>query len=211
MRNTILKLTVASLALALSGAVLAQAPAATEKTDKKLTPAKKADAAPKAAGMEVPKPAAELSQVKFFVGTWSCKGHVPATPFGPEHSTAATVKLGPDLGGFWFTGRYDEQKTKENPMPYRFSFIWGYDTTDHKLDAWSFDSMGGYGTQESSGWDKDVLVWSGHSMMMGKKMPVRDTFTKKGDNELEHRGEAEMDGKWMVLDEETCTKAGAKK
>jgi hypothetical protein len=35
---------------------------------------------------------------------------------------------------------------------------------------------------------------------------ARDTFTKKGTNEVTHMGELESEGKWMKLGQETCTR-----
>jgi len=201
MRKALTKLTVVALAICVASPLLAQA----EK--KKLTAPKKDGAGP-AMAAQAPKPDAEMSQLKLFVGTWSCKGMSPATSLGPEHPTQATVKATLDYGGFWITGRYEEAKTGENPMPYKFMFVWGHDAKDKKFYQWSFDVMGGNGREESSGWDGDKLVFNGSMMVMGKPTNARDTFTKKSDTELVHMGEMELDGKWTKVDEETCTKGG---
>jgi len=163
-----------------------------------------------AAPPALPKPDPEMAQLKWFVGTWSCKGHVEASPFGPAHDTTGTVKMTMDLG-FWVTGHYAESKTKENAMPMRFEFVWGRDGKDKKFDSWGFDVFGAATKQESTGWDGDKMVWSGESTMGAQQMGARDTFVKKGDSEVIHTGEMQMEGKWMKIDEETCTKAAAKK
>jgi hypothetical protein len=163
------------------------------------------------AGPAAPKPDAEMSQLKYFVGTWQCKGKAEATPMGPAHDTTSTVKIATDPGGFWVSGRYDENKTAANPMPYRFQFVWGRDAKDKKFDGWGFDSFGGTSKQESTGWDGDKMVWSGEATMGGQSSGARDTFTKKGNDEVVHMGEMQMNGQWTKIDEETCTRSGAKK
>ena len=130
---------------------------------------------------------------------------------GPEHPTTGTAKIALDLGGHFVTGRYEEAKTKENPMPYRNAFFWGHDAKDKKFDAYSIDIFGGHAKQESPGWEGDAFVFTGEAVMMGDKGQVRDTFTKKGDDALDHKGEMQHDGAWMATDDESCTRAAAKK
>src|ERR1700694_4203314 len=58
----------------------------------------------------VPKPAPELAQLKYFLGTWRCQGTVPASPMGPAHESRATVVTRLDLDGFWYSGTVREEK-----------------------------------------------------------------------------------------------------
>ena len=51
-----------------------------------------------------PKPAAEMSQVKYYAGAWTCAGDAPAGPFGPAHKTQTSLTLKSDLDGFWYAG-----------------------------------------------------------------------------------------------------------
>lgn len=157
-----------------------------------------------------PKPAPELSQLKFFTGTWHCDGDNPASPFGPAHKSKATVKGDFELGGFWHTFRYEETKTAENANPVAGQGHWGYAPVAKKFVAVWVDSMGGLSHQTSAGWQGDNLVFAGETMMAGQKNASRDTFTKKEDGSLTHKGELQISGKWTVLDETTCKK-GAKK
>jgi hypothetical protein len=211
MKRILAKVTIGSFLLVLSGALAAQnATPAAKKPSKKAPAAKKAEGAEKP-GMAAPKPDAEMSQLKYFVGRWSCKGTTHASAFGPEHPTTATVKSALELGGYFVAGSYEEAKTKENPMPYRIHFYWAHDGKEKKFDAYTFDVFGGAGKTEATGWDGDVLAFSGEAMMMGEKTQVRDTFTKKGENEFQHKGEMQHDGAWMATDDESCTRAAAKK
>ena len=64
--------------------------------------------------------------------------------------------------------------------------------------------MGGYQTAESSGWEGDVLTWTGPHHFAGKTYKSRDVFTKKAKGGIHHIYEMEMDGKWVKFSEETC-------
>ena len=155
----------------------------------------------------MPKPAAELSALKYFLGDFNCTGKAFASEMGPEHATKATVKVKMDMNGFFVSGRYEEMKTAENKMPVKAAFVWGWDAMAKKLAATSQDSFGGMFTQTSSGWEGDKLAFTGDAVWGTEKTGVRDTFTKKSENELVHLGEMQMKGQWTSLDEETCTRA----
>jgi hypothetical protein len=161
----------------------------------------------------VPKPNAAMGQLEFFVGSWKCTGQAEASPFGPAHPTAAKVKIFVDLGGFWLNGRYDEEKTASNPMPVHFAWMWHYDEKDKVFDGRGFGPFGDFVRQESKGWVGDKLVFDGETRSGVQTFGARDTFTRKGENELVHLGEMQADGKWAKLDEETCkrTPVAAKK
>ncbi|HEV3077878.1 MAG TPA: hypothetical protein VHB47_25905, partial [Thermoanaerobaculia bacterium] len=97
-----------------------------------------------------------------------------------------------------------EKKTGVNPMPLTAVEHWGYSDELKKLVAGQVDSMGGYGTQATAGWEGDAMVWVGDAHMMGTRMPSRDTFVKHGDNQVTHLGEIQQNGAWIKQDEETC-------
>lgn len=157
--------------------------------------------------MEAPKPPAELSQIAFFKGSWTCAGTGFASPFGPEHATTATVKGGNAVGGMWIHLTYDEAKSAANPNPVHAAMYMGYDAGLKTFVLGCVDSFGGYCTQTSKGWSGDSLVFEGTGTFGGQKSGVRDSFLKKGPAELVHTGEMQgPDGKWMKLDEETCKK-----
>ncbi len=162
--------------------------------------------------MAPPKPAPEMAQLAYFAGTWACSGKTFASPMGPEHATAGTVHAVSALGGFWTVVHYDEKKTAANPMPYHAAVFMGYDAAEKVFVERCYDSFGGYCSETSKGWSGDTLAFEGPAMGMGPQMNSRDTFLKKGASEMVHTGEMQgPDGKWMKLDEETCTKAAAKK
>jgi len=168
-----------------------------------------AQAPPSAAptGMAMPAPSPALGDLAFFAGDWTCKGKVETTPMGPEHATQATVHIRKEYGGFWYVGHYAEKKTAANPHPMSFLFVMGYDPTGKAWTLDGFDTFGGRSHQKSPGWEEATLVFDGESAGPGGTTPARDTFTKKSVSTLGHLGEMQIDGKWVRIDEETCTRA----
>lgn len=193
------------LAIAVALPLSAQQPGPGGNTGNPAAPTKSA----KPTGPPAPKPDSEMQQLKFFVGNWSCKGHVETTPLGPAHDTSSMVRIATEYGGFWLIGRYDEVKTAQNPMPMRFEFVWGRDAKEKKFAAWGFDGFGGATKQTSSGWEGDKMVFTGEVVSGGQTAGARDTFVRKGEA-LTHMGEMQMNGQWTKLDEESCSRTTTK-
>jgi hypothetical protein len=146
-----------------------------------------------------------LQDLQPFVGTFNCTGLALASEMGPEHATRGTVTSKWVLDKKWLEVRYNETKTTKNPHPFLVVAHWGYDAQTKKIVALSADGFGGYGTEDSPGWDGDQLVFTGAAHMGGMTMQGRDTFTRKGKNELGHFGEIQdQSGGWKKTDEETC-------
>jgi len=156
----------------------------------------------------VPKPASELAELKYFLGTWHCEGNAPASPMGPAHRSRATVVTRVDLDGFWYSGTVREEKAAGNAHPMSGMFHETYDAAKKQFVMLWVDNFGGWSTETSPGWDGDKIVYSGEAAMGGEKVPVRDTFTKKGGNELVHSYEMTMSGQ-KITGDETCKKAPA--
>ncbi|HEV2852245.1 MAG TPA: DUF1579 family protein [Thermoanaerobaculia bacterium] len=154
-----------------------------------------------------PAPSPELGKLAFFAGNWTCTGKAEESPFGPAHATRAKVHVNKEIGGFWYVGRYEETKTAENPHPVIFQFLQGYDGTAKAFVMECFDNFGSHCHSTSAGWQDNKLVFTGEAAGSGPATPVRDTFTKTGDAGLEHTGEFQMDGKWVIIGHETCKRA----
>ena len=146
-------------------------------------------------------------ELKYFAGTWKCTGMAFASEMGPEHATTGTVTIKWILNKQWLDVRYVENKTSKNPHPFAVNAYWGYDSGSKKLVAGAVDVGGGYGTSESTGWEGDTLVFTGPFHAGPMTGTGRDTFTRKGANELMHTGELQdQSGGWKKTDEETCKK-----
>lgn len=156
-----------------------------------------------------PKPAAEMANLKAFDGSWTCEGKSEASPMGPAGTNKGTVKSHSDLGGFWQSGMV---KSTMSGMPGAMEgmFHMTYDPGTKQYVMLWVDNMGAYAHETSSGWEGDKIVFTGDMAMGGKKMTVRDTFTKAADgSSLTHGWEGQIDGKWTALGSETCKKQAA--
>lgn len=162
-------------------------------------------ASPAAGGMPMAKPAPEMSNLKVFGGTWTCDADVPAGPMGPAHKTHSTVKSRTDMGGFWQSGTVS--MTSAGMPPFEGTFHMTYDPGGKKYVMLWVDNMGGWSQETATGWEGDKMVFTGEGVMNGQKTPARDTFTKKGETELVHLGEMQMNGQWVSFGDENCKKA----
>ena len=166
-----------------------------------------------AAGAEAahPSPPKELEQLQFFDGDWTCEGQEPDTPWSKAHKTKTKVKVKDDLGGFWYSGKVDQDKTGENPYPMEAKFHWTYDADQKRFEGGWIDNSGGWAMQSSPGWQGDTMTWTGEATLQGHRSAMRDVITRKGDDEFRHAYEAQIDGQWKAVGEETCRRAKDKK
>ena len=129
------------------------------------------------------------------------------TGTAPAHATQATVRVHPELGGFWSLGRYEEKKTAENPHPMVVEFIFGYDVAAKGFTLDGYDVIGDHSHQTAPAWQDGKLVLDGQNVGAdGQAVPARDTFAKKSDTVMEHLGEMQLGGQWTRIDAETCTR-----
>jgi hypothetical protein len=147
-----------------------------------------------------------LKQLQIFAIRYDCTGIAYANPMAPEHPTRATVTGEWTLGGQWVAFSYLEKKTAQSSMPFGVRGYFGYDPQVKKFVVGTVDNMGGYATGASDGWDGDTIVFTGPWHMGTQTLESRDTFMKTAAG-LKHIGELEMDGKWVKLGQETCTRA----
>jgi hypothetical protein len=153
-------------------------------------------------------PPAEMSQLAWLSGNWTCTGKSFASPMmGPEHPTEATVSAAPDLGGRWLVSHYREKKSAQNTMPVLGDEYWTYDASGKKWDRIAIDNMGGWSRGSASAWQNGAITWMSDGMMMNEEFHERATFTKKSDREVFYKGDIQgKDGKWAPAWETTCKK-----
>lgn len=162
-----------------------------------------------AASPAVPKPNPALRQLDYFAGVWSCTG-TGYDDQGKGHPVVATATLRWELNGFFLGVHYQEKKTAANPMPIVDEEHWGYGEETKQFVAGVVDNEGGYGNKMTAGWDGAKLVWLGEYHTMGMKLPYRDAFTKKGDNELTDAGDIQVNGAWTKQFAIVCRRQAAK-
>jgi hypothetical protein len=151
-----------------------------------------------------PKPAPEMAQMTYFEGSWTCSGKMLESPMGPAGSMTSTAQIRKDLNGHFQTGTI--KGTMANMPPFEGRFHLTYDSGAKQFVMMWVDNMGGWSQSATSGWNGDSLVYEGETHMAGQTVKTRDTFTKSGAGSMKHSWEAQMNGKWMPLGEETCRK-----
>ena len=132
----------------------------------------------KPATFEVPKPAPENEVIKKSSGTWRCEGTAKG-PDGQEAKYKSTWMIKPILNGHWFALVY--KRSKMGPMPgFEGNATVGYNVAEKKYWFVGVDNLGGW-INLSSG---DGATYAGDGSPMGRKAPVKFTFTpgkdKKG-------------------------------
>ena len=174
------------------------APAATAASE-----SKKMDAA----GMPDMKPAPEMAQMtKSMVGTWKCDGQSADMGKPTMHPIKSTMKMTSELGGHWIMVNYDEQKTKENPMPFSFKEVIGFDKEKKQFQRMFVDNMGGHAMFHASPATDGKMEWNGEAQMGPMTMKMKDVITMKSDKEVAVDVTVEQDGKWMPVANMTCKK-----
>jgi hypothetical protein len=158
----------------------------------------------KPAAHAMPMPPEELKVEKWFVGSWSCKGQQHAGPMGPEMKTANKLDMKMELAGFWLQFKGTAQAGPMKGM----EFLDGFATWDGAQHVRFDFQPGGMVRFTTKGWDGDKLVFDGEGMMGGRKMAMKHTITRKGDDAFDGLIETTgPDGKMAPMIEESCTRA----
>jgi hypothetical protein len=191
--------------------VLCMSAAATSWAADKAAPAAAATPAAAAAGnmqMDM-KPAPEMEKMsKGMLGTWKCDGQSADMGKPSMHPIKSTMKMTSELGGHWIMVNYEETKTKENPMPFSFKEMIGFDKEKKMFHRMFVDNMGGHAMFHASPAAADgKMEWNGEAQMGPMKMKMKDVVTMKSDKEVAVEVTAEgQDGKWMPVANMTCKK-----
>jgi hypothetical protein len=148
----------------------------------------------------------QLSAEKWFVGIWICEGTQHASPMGPGVKFTDRFSFKMALRGSWLIYQIDQLK---GPVKGKQTLI-GSSTWDAnaKVHVRRDMNIGGSRVDVTSpGWDGDKLVYTGYMIIGDEKLPVKHTFTRKGDaaydSALEVTG---ADGKLAMWEEESCKK-----
>jgi hypothetical protein len=151
---------------------------------------------------EAPAPAAELAGLGFFTGSWQAEGTFHATPFSSQKPIRMSIEASIVHRGFWIQTRTAEHPSTGGPSPLTATCLWGYDTGTGRFSAEWFGSNGGRATQTSAGWDDDRLVFTGRMTYGGCSFLLRDTFSRRCDDEYHHLGEVYLGQGWVPVAEE---------
>jgi hypothetical protein len=137
-------------------------------------PAAKKKPAPAGAAMAMPKPAPEMSEMRALIGTWTTDEAFEASAMGPAGAGAGTntVRSGP--GGF---SVLMEQRSKGSLGAFSGHGVYTWDPGQKAFRTAWVDSMTPGLQTETGHKEGDTLVFTGESMMAGKKVKVRDVWS----------------------------------
>ena len=153
-------------------------------------------------------PPDELSQLKFFVGSWHCEGTTtPPAAVGKPFANKVNLTYASTLDGFWIGVTNDGEKVPGQPVPNtgKGEGRLGYDRVAKQFVNLGVSNRGGWSMGTSKGWETDKLVWSG-SASGTIKADFHTTITKKGDSEFHLVGERQDGTKWVTSDDVVCKK-----
>jgi hypothetical protein len=124
----------------------------------------------------------QLSAEEWFVGSWICKGtqHASAQSAAVQFTDKFTFKMA--LDGSWLTYYIDQT---QGPLRGKRTLIgWGTWDANAKVHIRRDMNIGGSRVDVTApGWDGDTLVFTGYMVTGDEKLPIKQTFRKKGDAE----------------------------
>ena len=130
-----------------------------------------------AAAPAMPKPAAEMKELRDMIGTWASDEKFEQTPFMPAGGTGSgtnTARLGP--GGFTVLM---EQRSKSTMGSFSGHGVFTWDPNEKAYKFVWADSMTPGVVIETGHKEGENLVFKGETTMMGKKMALRDVMSDR--------------------------------
>lgn len=169
-------------------------------------PVAKAPAAPAIPTMPTPSKELELF-MKGFEGSWKCETEFAAGSTGPGSPQAkgkATLKIRREFGGFSWHGEYSLAKNELLPAMSGV-FQVSYDPSSKQATFVSYDSMGAamMGAGPLFG---DSVTFAEQGYMLGIKVKVHETITRKSAKEISHKVEIDSGKTFQLMAEDTCSK-----
>jgi hypothetical protein len=166
----------------------------------------KAPAVPAIPTMPTPSKELELF-MKGFEGSWKCETEFAAGstgPGSPEAKGKATLKIRKEFGGFSWHGEYSLAKNEILPAMSGV-FQVSYDPSSKQATFVSYDSMGAamMGAGPLFG---DSVTFAEQGYMLGIKVKVHETITRKSAKELSHKVEIDSGKTFQLMAEDTCKK-----
>ena len=170
------------------------------------TPIAKAPATPAIPTMPTPSKELELF-MKGFEGNWKCETEFAAGstgPGSPEAKGKATLKIRKDFGGFSWHGEYTLAKNEILPAMSGV-FQVSYDPSSKQATFVSYDSMGA-AMMGAGPLSADSVTFAEQGYMLGIKVKVHETMTRKSAKEILHKVEIDSGKTFQLMAEDTCNK-----
>lgn len=169
-------------------------------------PVAKAPAPPAIPTMPTPSKELELF-MKGFEGNWKCETEFAAGstgPGSPEAKGKATLKIRKEFGGFSWHGEYSLAKNEILPAMSGV-FQVSYDPSTKQATFVSYDSMGA-AMMGAGPLAADSVTFHEQGYMLGIKVKVHETMTRKSAKEISHKVEIDSGKTFQLMAEDTCSK-----
>lgn len=154
---------------------------------------------------EAPKPNAMLEAAfKDAPGSWTCKG-TWSDPSGKTMTVTTKAKFTKALGGHQYTAEFSAPKNDAMPAMKTFS-EWHYDPITKGLVSTMVSDNGDASRATSTGMNGQTIIWNAEGTMMGQPAKMRMTQVTKSPKEVAMTYEAEANGNWVKVGEESCKK-----
>jgi uncharacterized protein YodC (DUF2158 family) len=144
-----------------------------------------------------------IADLACFVGSWQGNGVFHPTPLASGRPMQC-IEL---AGAMWHRDRWLVQRlveldAPEQANPLEATRIWGYEASSGVFVCEWFDAHGRRATVRSAGWEGDRLATVGTASSDGRSVSMREVFTRRGDDEIQHVGEMDFGAGWVVTDEQ---------
>ena len=160
-------------------------------------------ALPAVAQMEMPKPAPELKQLDYFVGTWATEGDMKPGPMGPGGKWSGTDHNEWMEGGYFVTSHTDYKSPMGNAKGMAFL---GYSLNDKAYTYDAFDSTG-EATHAKGTTSGDTWTYTSDEKMGGLTFKARYTMKIMSPTSYTMKYEMSQDGtNWTTVMEGKATK-----
>lgn len=137
---------------------------------------------------------AKMESYRWLIGQWSCENRVRATPTTPSYS---------DTYVYTYEWADNETRITVTGPSGKARPLLTFDPFSNRFMTTFIDGL--YGVLQSDGWQGDRIVFVGKLTMLGVDCELRQTLTKKSEDEAHILNEEELpDGNWQVTDEFFC-------
>lgn len=147
---------------------------------------------------QIGKPAAELADLKWMMGSWEITARVFATETTPEQISKGHGVVQAVLNGTWLS--LTDSYNAESPSDQGFLT---YNPISKKWISLTLDDSGTAGIMMATQWENNRLVFQGPPLeLLGETVTLRQTLEKRSNAEYRILNEEQLPtGKWVPLDE----------
>jgi len=143
-----------------------------------------------AAAAAIGRPAPQMREMDWLVGTWDVATHLEARGGPPETGTSVVT---PVLGGTWLEIRNVFAHGTQS-----LNYV-GYGAAEGRWISIAFDTLMNGNRATSSGWTGESIVFEGDFVILGLQAHLRQTVTRDGPDNYSAIMDERVEGRWQRL------------